>query len=134
MPTARGKRHARSRADKSNIGVFSTINDSARSDNRGADRGHRQVEPGRRATRRGSPITTTPTLNTAAIEKRGLAPVKADIDQIEAIADKGALAEAIGRTLRADTDPLNATNFHTENLFGIFVTQAFNDPTRPCPT
>ena len=30
------------------------------------------------------------------------------------------LSAAIGGTLRADTDPLNATNFHTENLFGDF--------------
>jgi putative endopeptidase len=32
--------------------------------------------------------------------------------------------------MRADTDPLNATNFHTENLFGLFVTQ----DVEPIPT
>jgi predicted metalloendopeptidase len=30
----------------------------------------------------------------------------------------------LGQQVRADLDPLNATNFHTENLFGLFVTQA----------
>ncbi len=30
--------------------------------------------------------------------------------------------------MRADVDPINATNFHTENLFGLFVTQGLEDP------
>src|SRR5207302_6261040 len=72
-------------------------------------------------------------MDTAGIEQRGVASVKADIDRIETIPDKGALAEAIGHSLRADADPLNATNFHTENLFGVFVTQGFNDPTKTVP-
>jgi predicted metalloendopeptidase len=32
--------------------------------------------------------------------------------------------QVLGQQVRADLDPLNATNFHTENLFGLFVTQA----------
>jgi predicted metalloendopeptidase len=62
-------------------------------------------------------------LNTDAIDRAGMAPAKADLDAISRIADKHQLSAAIGSTLRADTDPLNATNYHTENLFGIFVTQ-----------
>ena len=62
-------------------------------------------------------------LNTDAIDKAGLAPAKADLDAVNRIADKHQLSAAIGGTLRADTDPLNASNFHTENLFGIFVSQ-----------
>ena len=62
-------------------------------------------------------------LNTDAIDRAGMAPAKADLDAISRIADKQQLSAAIGSTLRADTDPLNATNYHTENLFGIFVTQ-----------
>src|SRR6185369_7446509 len=119
-------------ADKSNISVFSIINDTAEK---------------RQAELIDGIVKSNPTsgddakianfykafTDTAAIERRGLAPIKADIDHIQAIQDKGALADAIGRSLRADTDPLNATNFHTENLFGIFVTQAFGDPTRTVP-
>jgi putative endopeptidase len=71
--------------------------------------------------------------NTDAIDRQGLAPVKADIDAINAIADKSALSTAIGGTLRADTDPLNATNFRTENLFGIFVTQGLATPGEQLP-
>ena len=72
-------------------------------------------------------------LNTDAIDRAGLNPAKADLDAIARIADKKQLSAAIGGTLRADTDPLNATNFHTENLFGIFVTQGLNTPGETLP-
>ena len=72
-------------------------------------------------------------LDTDAIDRAGMAPAKADLDAIAAIADKRALSAAIGRTLRADVDPLNATNFQTDNLFGIFVTQGLNTPGETIP-
>ncbi len=65
-------------------------------------------------------------MDTAAIEKAGLAPIKPDLDRFAAIADRKALSAVIGSQLRADVDPLNATDFNTENLFGIFVTQALS--------
>ena len=71
--------------------------------------------------------------NTDAIDRAGLAPAKADLDAVNAIADKRGLSAAIGGTLRADTDPLNATNFSTENLFGIFVTQGLATPGEQLP-
>jgi putative endopeptidase len=118
--------------DKSNISVFSIIDDAAEK---------------RKAELVDGIVKSNPSsgdeakianyykayMDTAAIEKRGLAPIKPDIDRIGAIQDNGALAEAIGHTLRADTDPLNATNFHTENLLGVFVTQAFDEPTKTVP-
>src|SRR4051794_26765808 len=72
-------------------------------------------------------------LATAAIDRAGLAPARADLDAIAAIADKHQLSTAIGTTLRADTDPLNATNFQTDNLFGIFVTQGLTTPGAQIP-
>ncbi|MDB5707238.1 MAG: family peptidase [Sphingomonas bacterium] len=66
--------------------------------------------------------------DTAGIEKRGMAPMKAQLDQIAGLKDKAALSSMLGATMRADTDPLNASNFHTENLFGLFVTQDLNRP------
>lgn len=71
--------------------------------------------------------------NTDAIDRIGLATAKADLDAINRIADKHELSAAIGGTLRSDTDPLNATNFHTENLFGIFVTQGLATPGEQLP-
>jgi putative endopeptidase len=72
-------------------------------------------------------------VNTDAIDRAGLAPAKADLDAISRISDKRQLSAAIGGTLRADTDPVNATNFRTENLFGIFVTQGLTTPGEQLP-
>jgi putative endopeptidase len=71
--------------------------------------------------------------NTDAIDRAGIAPAKADLDAVSRIADKHQLSAAIGSSLRADTDPLNATNFQTENLFGIFVTQGLATPGEQLP-
>jgi putative endopeptidase len=67
-------------------------------------------------------------LDQKGIDQRGLTPLKGELDSIAAIADKSALSAKLGANMRADTDPLNATNFHTENLFGLFVTQDLNRP------
>jgi putative endopeptidase len=119
--------------DKSNIGVFSMINDTAQQREAALVKDIVNSNPSAGSDEARIANYYKAYMDTATIEKRGLTPIKADIDRIEAIADKGALAEAIGGTLRADADPINATNFHTENLFGIFVTQAFDDPTKTVP-
>jgi len=72
-------------------------------------------------------------VNIDAIDRAGIAPAKADLDAIAQISDKRSLSAAIGSNLRADTDPLNATNFQTENLFGVFVTQGLATPGQQLP-
>ncbi|BCT93952.1 peptidase M13 [Lysobacter helvus] len=67
-------------------------------------------------------------MDEGAIEKRGLAAIDADLKAIDAIADKTALSKALGEQVRADVDPLNSTNFDTEHLFGVFVSQGLKDP------
>lgn len=120
-------------ADKSGISVFSAINDEAQKREVALVNDIVKSNPAAGSDEARIANYYKAYMDTAAIEKRGLTPIKADIDRIEAIPDKGALADAIGKTLRADADPLNATNFHTENLFGVFVTQGFNDPTKTVP-
>ena len=66
-------------------------------------------------------------MDEAAIEARGLSPLKPHLDAIAAIRDKHELATALGKSLRADVDALNNTNFHTPNLFGLWVAPGFND-------
>jgi putative endopeptidase len=66
-------------------------------------------------------------MDEAGIEAKGTAPLTSDLAAIAAIADKKALAMAIGQSLRADVDPLNDTNFDTENLFGLWVAPGFSD-------
>jgi putative endopeptidase len=126
------EKNAQIPADKSNISVFSTINDQTEKRTADLIDGIAKANP---TSGNEAKIANfyKAYVDTNAIEQRGLAPIKADVDRIEAIADKGALADAIGHSLRADTDPLNNTNFHTENLFGIFVTQAFDEPTKSVP-
>lgn len=66
-------------------------------------------------------------MDESGIESRGIAPLKPHLDAIAAIRDKRELAYALGQTLRADVDALNNTNFHTANLFGLWVAPGFND-------
>jgi endothelin-converting enzyme/putative endopeptidase len=66
-------------------------------------------------------------IDEAGIEAKGLTPLKPHLDAIAAIKDKRELAFALGKTLRADVDALNNTNFHTPNLFGLWVAPGFGD-------
>jgi len=72
-------------------------------------------------------------MNTAAIDAAGMSPVQADLDRYAAIADKAELSGVLGENLRADVDPLNATDYFTENLFGVFVTQGLSTPGEVLP-
>src|SRR5207237_7335778 len=66
-------------------------------------------------------------------DSAGPARAEGDLAASGCIGDKHQLSAAIGATLRADTEPLNATNFQTENLFGVFVTQGLNTPGETLP-
>ena len=66
-------------------------------------------------------------MDQSAIEAKALSPLKPHLDSIAAIGNKRDLARALGETLRADVDALNNTNFHTANLFGLWVAPGFND-------
>ena len=72
-------------------------------------------------------------LDEAAIEALGIAPLASDLDAVKTIADKRALSAYLGAALRADVDPLNNTNLHTTNVFGLWVEQDLNDTTRYAP-
>ena len=66
-------------------------------------------------------------MDEAAIEAKSLAPLRPHLEGIAAIHNQHELARALGETLRSDVDPLNNTNFHTPNLFGLWVAPGFND-------
>jgi putative endopeptidase len=69
-------------------------------------------------------------MDEAAIEAKGIAPLRPHLDAIAAIRNKHDLARALGETLRSDVDPLNDGKFHTPNLFGLWVAPDFNEPER----
>jgi putative endopeptidase len=132
---ANGAWRARSEipADRSSIGVGLDVSMVAEARNAELIKGAGAAQPATGTDQRRIADYYAAFTDTAAIETRGLAPIKAEIAQIEAIGDKRALSRTLGANLRADTDPLNATNFQTENLFGLFVTQDMNMPKRSVP-
>ena len=72
-------------------------------------------------------------LDEATIEAKGLRPLQPALDRIQALADRHALALALGGTVRADVDVLNATHLHTRNILGLWVAQDLDDPSRYSP-
>ena len=72
-------------------------------------------------------------MDETAIESHGLAALKPHLAEISAIHTQRELAHALGLTLRADVDALNFTNFHTANIFGLWVAPSFNDPEHYAP-
>ncbi|HEX2309779.1 MAG TPA: M13 family metallopeptidase N-terminal domain-containing protein, partial [Vicinamibacterales bacterium] len=72
-------------------------------------------------------------LDERAIEAAGTRPLQPMLARIDAIHDKTALARALGEDLRADVDPLNNTDFHTDRLFGLWVSPDLHEPARNAP-
>ncbi len=72
-------------------------------------------------------------MDEAGIEARGIAPVQPQLQAIVGITDKAALARALGADVRADVDLLNATNFYTDRLFGLWVSVDLLQPQRNAP-
>ena len=72
-------------------------------------------------------------MDEARIEQLGLKPLEPALDRINAIADRTALARELGSELRADVDVLNNTQLHTEHLFGLWVAQDLDNPSRYLP-
>ena len=67
------------------------------------------------------------------IEGKGLAPLGGPLAGVAAISDRPALTQWVCGNLRADVDPLNATNFYTDRLFGLWFSQDLNHPDRNAP-
>jgi predicted metalloendopeptidase len=72
-------------------------------------------------------------MDEAAIEAKGIESLKPSFDTIAAIRDAPGLSRFLGSTLRADVDVLNNTNLSTANLFGLWVAQDLDDPSRYSP-
>ena len=118
-------------ADKSRYGIFTMLADETRKRNleliENADK-----NPANDDVRKVGEYYAT-YMDEAGIEAKGLAPLKPELNAIAKIADRHALARVMGSRLRADVDALNNTIFETGNLFGIWVTQGLEDPSRSYP-
>jgi predicted metalloendopeptidase len=72
-------------------------------------------------------------MDQAAIEALGLRPLAPTLKAIAGLRNRKELAHFLGTTLRADVDVLNATHLETPNLFGLWVAQDLDRPTRYAP-
>ncbi|MCD0279330.1 M13 family metallopeptidase [Xanthomonas melonis] len=72
-------------------------------------------------------------MDEASIEAKGVRPVQPELDSIAQLQDHHALARTLGAQLRTDVDLLNATNFYTDRLFGLWISQDLHHPGRYAP-
>jgi putative endopeptidase len=114
--------------DQASWGSFSTLRDKAsrRTADLIEDMAKKKATAGSNEQKIGDYYASF--LDETGIEAKGIAPVKSQLDAIEAIPDKHALATALGHSVHADVDALNNTNFYTENIFGLWVAPGFDDP------
>jgi putative endopeptidase len=113
--------------DRGRVGVFNELADMSTARVRGLiEEAGKANAPAGSDTRKIADLYAS-YMNEQLIESKGLSPLKPHLDAIAAIKDKKQLAHALGETLRADVDALNNTNFHTPNLFGLWVAPGFDD-------
>ena len=110
--------------DRSGVGVFTALADLT---NKRTSAIIEEAAKSKSAANRQIADLYNSYMDEAGIEAKGLSPLKPHLEAIAAIRDKHALAHALGESLRSDVDALNNTNFHTSNLFGLWVAPGFND-------
>ncbi len=78
----------------------------------------------------GSPPSSRPSWTKRGSRPAATPPLRPELAAIAGLGDRGALARHLGGQLRADVDPLNDTDFHTDRLFGLWVSPDFAEPSR----
>jgi putative endopeptidase len=114
-------------ADRSNLTSFAVISEVAAARTRAIieDSAKTTAAAGSEAQKIGDYFASF--MHEARIEQLGVAPLKPELDAIAAIKTRKDLARGLGGSVRADTDALNATNFVTERIFGVWVAEDLND-------
>ena len=72
-------------------------------------------------------------LNESAIEAKGISPLKPLFDCIAPIRNRAALSDLLGRTMRADVDPLNWAVYQSPHLLGLAVQRGKHGETSHVP-
>lgn len=120
-------KHTEIPPDQSRWGGFSILNEEVQNRTRALDEDAARSAPrNSEAAKAGNFYASF--IDRRAINAKSIAPLEPQLAAIAAISNKTQLARTMGESLRADVDPLNDTNFHTENLFGIWVAPGFDDP------
>ncbi len=69
-------------------------------------------------------------MDDARIEQLGAAPLKPELERIAAIRTRKDLSAVLGGQIRADVDVLNATNYYTDRILGLWVAEDLIDTTK----
>src|SRR5258708_40270930 len=116
--------------DRGRVGGFNTLDDLSNKRTAGLiEEAAKSNAPAGSSSRKIAALYNS-YMDEPAIEAKGVAPLRTHLDAITAIRDKRELARALRESLRADVDALNNTNFHTNNLFGLWVAPGFSDSDR----
>jgi len=119
-------------ADRSSTGAFAVLAQQAQKDTRAIVEGAAQDDKASGGEKKIGDYYSA-FMDEAGIEAKGLAPVQPELDAIAAISDTTSLAKTLGGQLRADVDLLNNTHYYTDRLFGLWVSQDINEPSRVAP-
>jgi putative endopeptidase len=120
-------------ADKASYGIFTVLADETRRRLLALVQDSAKAGSGTDSDTRKIGDYYSSFMDEAAIESKGIAPLKPELDGIGAIKDRRDLARVLGSQLRADVDALNDTEFETSNLFGVWITQGLTDPSHGYP-
>jgi putative endopeptidase len=115
-------------ADRASTGVFYTVFQTAEKRLSDLVQGLQKNNPAAGSNERKIADYYAAWMDEAGIEARGLAPLQPTLDAVAGIGDGKALSAYLGSALRADVDPINATNYYTENLLGLFVAAGLDAP------
>ncbi|WP_426751899.1 M13 family metallopeptidase [Myxococcus sp. Y35] len=118
-------------SDRSSYSMFTTLAEQADQRNRQLIESQSQAPEGSEARKVGDIFASF--MDEAAIEAKGAAPLKPELDRIAAISQRSQLAAVLGATLRSDVDALNMGDVTTDRLFGLWVAEDFNEPSRYAP-
>jgi putative endopeptidase len=119
--------------DRSRIGVFNILDDLSNKRTLTLIQEASKANPAKHSNAQKIADLYHSYMDEAGIESHGLKPIEPYLKAVAAIHDKTQLAHALGESLRVDVDPLNNTNFHTQNLFGLWVAPGFSDSAHYTP-
>ncbi len=113
--------------DRGSIGVFSSLSDLSNQRTRELiEEAAKAKAPANSNTGKIAALYNS-YMDETDIERKGLTQLGTHLKAIAGIHNQKELARALGESLRADVDALNNTNFHTPNLFGLWVAPGFSD-------
>jgi predicted metalloendopeptidase len=120
-------------ADRSSWGAGAMLTESASKEVRALIEGAAAGNPAAGSDARKIGDFFASYMDEAVIEAKGVKPLQGELAHIKAIPHRQGLAAYLGSRLRADVDPLNNTNFYTDNLFGLWIAQGLEDPEHHVP-